>query len=418
MLFLQFLQRIKLILLIFAIFTSFLYFLFFIKEDLFSSFDNKIFVLAEKNNESSDNQKENITATVTEQLNEVNSFLDRWPFNKLKVKIEKLIDSIFTEELLYYLLLIFFIFICSFFFLLSRSFGLIILSSFVYSFYWLQKLWERTEAGSVFLNLFDKIILIKPIPMDEKILHFNYFLEKYKILTDAIIEQDKIKILSSDMFQNINKEDFLKKLEDYITSNFANLIKKVESIEASTQSVSNNNLDFLFFTDIGKDLIKSSFTICQQCWDYRIIIFYITALYFLSGYMLTFLERVTPLVSWCFNFTTQEQNAQAIRHLAQSQDAISTNFSQTISLTQNSVNRLAADLTTLKFNHENLRDNFDSLCSLSRNHEARLNEVEELLRRLAVFYFMQEQIIDQAPNLPISSEVGGSINNLFRNSVD
>jgi hypothetical protein len=101
--------------------------------------------------------------------------------------------------------------------------------------------------------------------MDEKILHFNYFLEKYKILTDAIIEQDKIKILSSDMFQNINKEDFLKKLEDYITSNFANLIKKVESIEASTQSVSNNNLDFLFFTDIGKDLIKSSFTICQQC---------------------------------------------------------------------------------------------------------------------------------------------------------
>jgi hypothetical protein len=31
---------------------------------------------------------------------------------------------------------------------------------------------------------------------------------------------------------------------------------------------------------------------------------------------------------------------------------------------------------------------------------------------------MQEQIIDQAPNLPISSEVGGSINNLFRNSVD
>jgi hypothetical protein len=77
MLFLQFLQRIKLILLIFAIFTSFLYFLFFIKEDLFSSFDNKIFVLAEKNNESSDNQKENITATVTEQLNEVNSFLDR-----------------------------------------------------------------------------------------------------------------------------------------------------------------------------------------------------------------------------------------------------------------------------------------------------------------------------------------------------
>jgi hypothetical protein len=260
----------KLFFIFFIFINCFFYFIFYLKEDFVCSLQNKIYVFAN----NSDN--------VINQVNEINGFLDRWPFILLKSKIEKLVDSFFTEEVILMIFFSIFIFFCSTLWFFNKTFSTFIMSISIWSFFYLRKLWENTETGSVFLNIFDKLILIKPFSILEKESILFSIFEKYSISKNVLSNKDMLILFKKPEFLNLSKQDFSEALENYVFLNLLNNGNSAKDNVSQISSILDSKIAFLF-TDVGKSFLNYSFSFSYFLWENKFSIFLFCSFsYFIS----------------------------------------------------------------------------------------------------------------------------------------
>jgi hypothetical protein len=261
----------------------------FFYENIFYFLKNNFFVFALENN--------NDNLNTVNHVKDLNNFFDKWPFTKLKPKIENAIDSFLTEEFFLFLFLFLIFVFCSFFIYLNKYFGYILTFISLITFYFLNKLWEKTNSGEVFLNLFDKIILIKPLTFSDKKKILNSLFEKYSIPTDILSENEIKNLFESDSFINLSKNDFILKIDNYILSNLSNEIQSIADFSFDEK------LKFLFFESGNKLFSFSSFL-----WDNKISLFLLfgtisTLVLFHQGF--TFHSLIKGFISF---FSWRENN--------------------------------------------------------------------------------------------------------------
>jgi len=82
--------------------------------------------------------------------------------------------------------------------------------------------------------------------------------------------------LNNEAFQTLNKDVFVKKLDEYVVLYLSEFIPKVEQLEKSTEFIFSDKINFLFLTDLGRDFIKTTFIVFQHAWDNHMILFYLS----------------------------------------------------------------------------------------------------------------------------------------------
>lgn len=239
----------------FTVFIVFIILIIFFKNSYDYFFDNKIFIFTKSIEKNSIFKKQDFSF--------LEIIIKIWPINLLDLDVKTLKSLDLFADIIMPIFLI--IMIYSLFVTIPIfHFSPIIIVGCLYLFI---KACYQAKEGEIIFNIFDKIVLVKPIPFREKNLLFNEALDRYKIPKDLFIDEQRLDLLNKIEFINKTRSQFIDCLDNYIISNFSNLMQKVED-DNKTEILFNFNEELSFFiSSLANDAINFSFFLCNVFLD-------------------------------------------------------------------------------------------------------------------------------------------------------